>query len=490
MRYKNIIVYFLCVASISITYASATSKPKSSSMTKLVSNNKATEQCNMQLSLDKVFKMVKENHPVIKAIIINNKISDAELLSSKGAFDVNISTRGYYNRYNSSSDIGEQQHARMYQAELELLTRYGLEIAAGAQLNDGDIKTPITPTGEDGEYFASINAPLLRDAWYNQSSVREKLAGYNVNRVYNNYRLAAIDILLQANTTYWDWLASQNKLKIEKLLYKNAEFRLDAVEKMAKSGDLAMIDITEAKQELKMREGRVYYAERQYQNYAYQLSWFLWDRNSSQTTNVLSCPPHEFKVNLLSKKDYEPKTGKIIALQKRPELKNIQILAQIADVERSFAKNDLLPELDIFLKAGSQQGAGSINGMSVKSGVSFSLPIQRREAKGRVKKFSLELEKLELEERQTIQKVFLQIDDAVSAIDMAIKRFKVASEEVQFAEKMEEGENIRFKQGDSTLFVVNRRERATAEAKNRLVDIMKEYYQAVAYYRAAVGDLI
>jgi outer membrane protein TolC len=58
-------------------------------------------------------------------------------------------------------------------------------------------------------------------------------------------------------------------------------------------------------------------------------------------------------------------------------------------------------------------------------------------------------------------------------------------QEVELAQRLEEGERIKFQLGDSTLFLVNQRERATAEARLKLIEIQAEYEQAAATFRAA-----
>jgi hypothetical protein len=55
----------------------------------------------------------------------------------------------------------------------------------------------------------------------------------------------------------------------------------------------------------------------------------------------------------------------------------------------------------------------------------------------------------------------------------------------RLAKQLETGERKRFAAGDSTLFLVNQRERATAEALGRLIDIQLEYQQALLALDAA-----
>lgn len=446
--------------------------------------------CNEPLNLNHVLSIVKKNHPVIKMAVISNKISDSELMSAQGAFDLKLSTSAYYNRYNSSSELAIPQYVNMYSTELELLTRYGLLIKSGYNLNDGDIKTPLSPTGSDGEYFVAINAPLLRGAKLNAFSVQESLSKYNVEKTYNNYRLVALELLLKTVDSYWKWVAAKNKLNIEKKLLELSEFRLQAISNRVKNGDIPAIDIIEVNQEIQTRKSRVIKSERYFQKVSYELSWFLWDEKSESTLSALACDSNDFNLKIISQEDYDIDKAKILAIKNRPEIKNLEISNNIINLEKDFAANDLLPKLDIVLRTGKQTGNDRIDGTVMKGGVEFELPIQRREAKGRVLKNNLEIDKINFEQRNLIQQIFLQVEDAMSAINMSIKNLQAIVEEVEFAEKMENGENKKFKLGDSTLFVVNSRERATAEAKIKLINSLYEYYLALGYLKAVTGELI
>jgi outer membrane protein TolC len=97
----------------------------------------------------------------------------------------------------------------------------------------------------------------------------------------------------------------------------------------------------------------------------------------------------------------------------------------------------------------------------------------------------LKLQKLALDVAGERQRITTEVLDAISAINTASIRYRAAQSEVELAVRLEEGERTRFSLGDSTLFLVNQRERATAEARVKLIEIQAEYQQAVATYRVA-----
>jgi len=59
---------------------------------------------------------------------------------------------------------------------------------------------------------------------------------------------------------------------------------------------------------------------------------------------------------------------------------------------------------------------------------------------------------------------------------------------VELARELERGERKKFEAGDSTLFMVNLREQATADAAVRVVDGTADAYKAWLSYLAALGQ--
>ena len=80
------------------------------------------------------------------------------------------------------------------------------------------------------------------------------------------------------------------------------------------------------------------------------------------------------------------------------------------------------------------------------------------------------------------------VRDAGSAIVGSHARIDAARQEVRLARDLERLERTRFELGDSTLFFVNLREQATAEAALREIDALADYHKAMAAYEAAIAN--
>ena len=146
-----------------------------------------------------------------------------------------------------------------------------------------------------------------------------------------------------------------------------------------------------------------------------------------------------------------------------------------------------MPVLDLFVVPGRDTGIDSV-GNTLKFGVNIVLPLRQRTAEGKMAAARLKIDKLSVEQRAEQQRIITEVADSISAINTTYDRYMVALKEVNLARDLERGERQKFELGDSTIFLVNQRERATAEAEVKLIDIEAEYQQAVAAYLAATAQ--
>jgi outer membrane protein len=120
----------------------------------------------------------------------------------------------------------------------------------------------------------------------------------------------------------------------------------------------------------------------------------------------------------------------------------------------------------------------------MRAGMAVSLPLRQRTARGQTQAAQLKIQKLNFDEKVEMRRIQAEVDDTVSAINTSTERWEAAVLEVKKAKQVEDGERRRFAAGDSTLFLVNQRERASAEAELRLLDIHVDYLQSMAAFRA------
>lgn len=439
------------------------------------------------LTLEKVLNQVRQNHPKLYSADIERRIAGAKLLEKQGAFDPGISLETDYLRYNDFINRGKTSTAFDNDLSFNWLTRSGLRFSTGARYNTGDVKPPLYPTGDTGEYFLGMKMPLLRGFRINDKVAAEMQAEIGIPLADAAYTETRLSILLQAAYTYWNWAMAERKVKISKNILALADVRYKAIQERVNQGDLPHIDAVEANQEVQRRQGFVVKTIRDYEKQIFKLSRYLWEPGGKPSPMELSAISATFPEPVPFSDD-DWMDGRKAALEKRPELKTLTLQKEITQVDLKFAKNQRLPVMDLFATPGYDTGEKSI-GPTLKAGVALVVPLRQRTAKGLILAAEYKIQKLDMEQRLLLQQVLLEVDDAVSAINAAYEQYLAAKQEYQLAKELEQGERDRFDYGDSTLFLVNQRERATAEAEMKLLDLETEYRQSLANFEAATGAL-
>lgn len=440
------------------------------------------------LLLEDVLRQVQATFPKLSAADAQRRTAAAKALEKAGAFDPLFSSGSGFFRYPDSDTPGKLKTFTATDAEVELLTPYGIKVVTGGRLIRGDVKSPLSLTGDSGEYFVGVKVPLLGGAGINEKAAALRQSRLGIPLANTEFDQSRLETLFKAALSYWDWVAAGQRLRVARDLLKLAEVRAGAVKARAEAGDLPLIDVTEASQEVQRRiEGREK-AERDLQKETYKLSLFLWeaDGRPAPLPTLANLPPATAPAGALSEEQVQ--AGRAEALQRRPELRALEVNRLITKVSLELARNQRLPALEVTVAPGLDTGAFGA-GATLKAGVSLALPLRQRTAEGRAQEAQLKLEKLELDQQLERQRILTEVDDAASAVRQTYQRYLAASQELELARKLEEGERQRFDLGDSTLFLVNQRERATAEAAVKVITLGAEYEQAQSLFRTITGQL-
>lgn len=424
---------------------------------------------NRILTVEAVINRVQNYHPKLQSARIERSIAGAKLLEKQGAFDPVLSAYSEYLEFNSTSSRGKLANAFQSNLAIEFPTRSGLKYYFGYQRNTGSVKSPLSATGDGGEFYAGFQFPVFRGAGINEKTIAEQQAELGISVADTSFALTRLELLQKATSSYWDWVAANQRLEVARTLLALAQVRIAAVQDRVKAGDLAAIDTTEAQQEVQLRQGELVKAQRDQQKESLSLSQYLW--NPDGTPSSLPTPqqaPQQFP-------SPAPLTAPLAqispesVLTRRPELQRIALNNQILSLDAALAQNQRLSAVDLYAVAGQDTGLNSV-GSTFKLGVRISLPLAQRTADGLIEQTQLKIDKLALENLTEKQRIVIEVNDALQAIDAALGRYQAAAQEIQLADQLEQSERSRYSLGDSTLFLVNQRERSAAAARIKQIE--------------------
>ena len=438
------------------------------------------------LTLAQFLDQVRVNYPKLTGADLERRIASAKRIEKQGAFDPYVTGLSEYNRYNSSSDTGKNLEAWVNEAALTLPTRSGASIGLTGKLNRGEIKTPFSPTGENGEYGVALKAPLLRGLIWNEKNAAERQAFLGEPQADAEFLATRLDTLLSAGQTYWEWMGAFRRLQLNEAFTALADERARWIQIRAEAGDLPFIDVAEARQEVLRRQGNLVKARRDWQKARFKLDLYRWLTSTAPDLQPIKSPEQFPQVLLVD--DPTQSAYQQTAFRTRPELVINRQQQRIVEIDYKLARNQRLPEANLSVGPAIETGKDSA-GFVMKAGVQILAPLRQRMARGRALQADLKLQKLKLDETWLQRQIDLQVQDAVNALNTTYERVDLAQREVAFARKLEDGERVKFQMGDTNVFMVNQRERAALEAALKLVDVQMEYQLFTLQLLANIGQL-
>jgi len=438
------------------------------------------------IGLQDVIESVERTFPLLKSADLERAIASADVLSAEGGFDLSWKTKG------TITPVGYYESARAESTIEKPTSLWGTSAFAGWRYGRGDF--PIydgkLQTLEYGELRAGINVPILRNGPTDRR--RTSLARAELGTDVAQLTLAEqrIQYRRSAAHRYWAWVAAGRKVGIATDLLRNVETRDIALAARVERGDLPRVERTDNARALEQRKAQLALAQRSLEQAGIELSLFWRDSEGKPVIPSADRMPQSFP---------EPgpsptSAGDLpFALNTRPEARRYQLQLRQNQLELDWAKNQLIPALDVQL-AGSQDigrqmlSRPDLSKPVVEVSLFLDIPIQTRTLQGRRDAASAMVGRLAQQQAYARDRIQADVQDAHSGIRGAYQRIEAARREVKLAVELQQAERVRFEQGDSHLLTVNIREQQTAEAELREVDALFDYYRALADLKFARGE--
>lgn len=421
--------------------------------------------------------------PAILAGLADRRAAAGEALAALGAFDLVFEAEG------RDRVTGFWGGGYVDTRVKQNVRPFGGQIYGGYRVSGGEfpIYEDINFTNRAGELKIGAIFSLLRDRAIDARRFALQDTALQRDAADLELFLTRIGVQHKALNAYWRWIAAARRLEIFQRLLNIARQREAGLEEEVRQGARAEIFLTENLQNIMRRRRLVTEAERDLQRAANDLSLYYRAGDGTPITPTLSQAPPPAMVENPPEANANAAAD---ALARRPELALLQNAFERADNRVRLARNDLLPKLDVQAEFSRDFGEIGLGGASRDSndtilGLRFSVPLQRRAAKGRVEAARARMDAVQERRRQTRDQI--EIDVANILLDLSVSRqlVAIAEQEVDNALAMQRAEQRRFSTGFSDFFLVNLREEAAADAQIRGVNADLEMHIARANYDAA-----
>jgi HAE1 family hydrophobic/amphiphilic exporter-1 len=519
-----------------------------------------TQQPFVGITLQDAIAMALLKNPNLAVSASNVRIARYTIVEVKGAYDVQLQLKpsssfsvqppdnafeagpgevGKYSPapYSSPGPVYTTgpgniiQHQSAFQYGLGGQTENGLTYQAGiaqSRTYNNTIFNAYNPY-----YIATLNValtqPLLKNAGMNATKRQLKLAFVNADASAAQALIDASGTIAQVENAYWNLVAAWRNVAIQEDALKEAIAQQQSNVRLGRRGALAPIEAVESQTQVSNFQDDVFSALQTVSQLQVVLKSLvvadpgdaIWTANLVPSTSVEQLP---------SASDLE----QIIAegRRNRPEVRQAEDKRLAADVDRSFAANQSLPQADVQVQYLSNGFAGILTPVpgfllgecystggglttcptpppetqgkmafayhnmwaayfpTFNTALVVSYPIQGHLARGMRGVTSEEEMQAKLLMRRVEERIGAEARDALQSYQSALAKLNAARNSRAAAEAVYASEVRRFHQGESTTFLVLQRQVQLAQARGLELRSQTQLNQSVVELQRVDGTIL
>jgi outer membrane protein TolC len=360
--------------------------------------------------------------------------------------------------------------------------------------------------------------PLLKNFGF-KTSRREILIAQNRRDISESqFKDTLLNTIYSVEQAYWNLVYSIEFLKVKRQSLQLAQDLLEKNRKAVEVGTLAPIEILSAREQVATREAEVLETEA------------LVESNEDQLKTIINLAAEENEVELVKvipkdnpaylKREITLDEALRIAMEKRPDLEQTRIELKNNELDISYAKNQLLPDLRFEASYWSPGVSGTqivypsdnpfgdpiatIPGKSSAAlkdafnfkyknwtvGFTLSIPLNTIISRAAYAQASVEKEQTTLQLKNQEQQAYLEIKNTLRDLETNYKRVQARKVARKLAEKKLEAEEEKLKVGLSTNYFVLQYQSDLANALATELKAIIDYNLSLASLDRVLGTTL
>ncbi|HET9029586.1 MAG TPA: TolC family protein [Candidatus Aquilonibacter sp.] len=486
-----------------------------------------TQQPFVGIKLMDAVTMALAKNPNLAISAANTRIAGYQIAAAKGAYDVRFnvvpsvthSVTAPENAFFAGPNFGPiTANTQSLNVGVSGQLPTGTQYQVGITQQKFDNNTIINAF--DPWYTSTLNAsitqPLLKNAGPGNETQRQiQLAVINQDATTAATLTSVSNTIGQVSDAYWDLVAAWRSVAIQEDALKQAVAQQNSNVRLAKHGAAAPIDAVESSTQVAVYQDNVFSALQRVAQLQNQLKSLIadnpgdpiWMANLMPTTSIESTPPALSLNQLMSN-----------AMKYRPELAQAAAQRRQAGVNLAYAKNQLLPQVDLqaqyqgngfagnalppvggafgsatpppYLGGTYSQAYGNIGRFpSYTVGVNISAPLGNHTAKAQYAAAQEQERIATITSSNVDERILFDVRNALQNFQTAESRLYAARRAREASQAVYESELRRFRAGESTTFLVTQRQIELVQNQGRELQAQTDFDKAVVALREADGTI-
>jgi len=431
---------------------------------------------------------ILSTHPVSQQARLVAEQARSDLRVAWGAFDPTVTATWDRKRYAGIP------YYNYLESELKIPLPIGADVTLAYDRTMGQFTNPDRRAVGNGTFSAGVSIPLgqriitdeRRNALQQARAARDAGAADQTGIVNR--------LIFEAAKDYGAWYESWRRRIIAQEGEALAEFRLQAVRLRVAIGESAPIDTIEATLELQRRLVTRFEAEAMFYVSTLRVTAYLWDDAGRPEPLPLDAKPVLDGIERSAIDSTRLASLLDLATRRNPDLLKVQARVRQAEAQRLFTMQGLLPYAEAKL-AGVAERGDDVNffarerldnnytaGLQIKSPLLFLRETGRFSAAGQRLEFQeLEFDRLRREVEYDARAAIFDLANLERLLDLQ-------SANLRNATLLRDAEQIRFENGESTLLIVNIRERLVLDEAVKLASLEAKVASSRGALAVATGD--
>jgi outer membrane protein TolC len=484
------------------------------------------QQTEKQLTLDDCIVGALKNNLGLAVEVFNPQLADISVTQAKEKFvpslvlgyDKQKTNQPSFSFIDAADQVQEQFNDYYGQLTQEIPTggNFQLQLYSYQTETTANFQT-INPRFGSQIRF-NFTQPLLKNFGFKVSQREIIIAKTNTAISEIQLKQTLLDTIYNVEEAYWNYVGS---IEYYKVMQESLELAKDLLAKNTREvevGMLAPIEVLSAKSEVARREADILQAESMIKNTQDQLKTLL-NLSSKEEIDLTKIVPTDTPT--LEEREVSFEQALSMGLQMRPDLEAIRADMKNKNLDLSYAKNQLLPELNFQASfwspglSGTQilyEGGNPLTGKEIGSipgkasealkdafkfkyknwtlGLTLSIPITSIVTRAQYAQARVSLEQAQVNLQNQEQQAFLEIRNAVRDVQTNYKQVQAYKLARELAQEKLEAEQKKLKVGLATNYEVLLHQRDLADAQSSELRALIDYNLALAALDRALGTTL
>ncbi|GAB5538717.1 MAG: TolC family protein [Salibacteraceae bacterium] len=447
-----------------------------------------SQSVELKVLTDKDFMArVLEHHPLAKQADLRIAQGNAYVMKARGNFDPKLG--GDLNQ----KYFDDKTYYSFLDAGLKVPTWFGLQFQGGYEQNRGTFLNPENSNPNNGLVYAGVALPLGQGLFIDERRAMLRQAQVFQESTEAQRQAMINELLYDAASAYWNWFAAYNTMLVYEEGLQLAETRFTAVKRSAALGDKPAIDTLESGIQVQNRKLLLQEAQLGFANATALLETYLWEGgtipleldentvapNFEQTPSLALNPTYVNQLDSLG-------NNHPLLLQYRFKIEQLEI-------EQRWKREQLKPTLNLKYNALSEPVNGDVfsaySPNNYNWGVEFGMPIFLRKERGDMRLNAIKIQDAQFDVSDKQQALLYKAQAALNDWQTTDSQVNLYRKTVVDYAGLLAGERTLFRNGESSLFMVNSRELGYLNTKVKLVELIMKNRKARVSADYAFGIL-